>query len=259
MENIRELLEIKLLSQTFKKDPGLLLTLDAARQIARLYTTIESGISVLSDMKTKRSYIYYGAMAGKLGLSRQEEEINSIWEDELLSLIHTQDLQKKYRLEIRFFKYLNSLPVVDRAGYEVIAKLRMRGADGKNMLVRHRVIYMSSSEDGSIMFVLCLYNLIYDYPGFDSPDGLIINTQTGAIIDEGQDQISELLSLREKEIIQLIKLGLRSKEIADKLSLSIHTVNRHRQNIFQKLNVSNAMEACRMTDAIGLVLPGKQM
>jgi len=252
MENIRELLDIKLLSQPFNKDTGLALPLDTARQIARLYTTLESGISVLSDLKTRKSYIYHGAMARKLGLRNQETEISSIWEDELLSLIHNEDLQKKYRLELRFFQFLNSLQVAHRSGYEVIAKLRVRSADGKIILVKHRVIYISSSEDGSIRLALCLYNLIYDYPGFDAPDGLIINTQTGAIVDTAQDQISELLSLREKEVIQLIKLGKRSKEIADKLSLSVHTVNRHRQNIFQKLNVSNAMEACRVMEAIGL-------
>lgn len=252
MENIRELLDIKLLSQPFNKDTGLALPLDTARQIARLYTTLESGISVLSDLKTRKSYIYHGAMARKLGLRKQETEISSIWEDELLSLIHTEDLQKKYRLELRFFQFLNSLQVAHRSGYEVIAKLRVRSADGKIILVKHRVIYISSSEDGSIRLALCLYNLIYDYPGFDAPDGLIINTQTGAIVDTAQDHISELLSLREKEVIQLIKLGKRSKEIADKLSLSVHTVNRHRQNIFQKLNVSNAMEACRVIEAIGL-------
>ena len=253
MENIRELLDIKLLSQPFNKDTGLTLSLDTARQIARLYTTIESGISVLSDLKTRKSYIYHGAMARKLGLRKQETEISSIWEDELLSLIHTEDLQKKYRLELRFFQFLSSLQVAHRSGYEVIAKLRLRSADGKVILVKHRVIYISSSEDGSIRLALCLYNIIYDYPGFDAPDGLIINTQTGAIVDTAQDQISELLSLREKEVIQLIKLGKRSKEIADKLSLSVHTVNRHRQNIFQKLNVSNAMEACRVMEAIGLL------
>jgi len=39
--------------------------------------------------------------------------------------------------------------------------------------------------------------------------------------------------------MQLIRQGKRSKEIAEKLTLSVNTVNRHRQNIFQKLNVSN--------------------
>ena len=42
------------------------------------------------------------------------------------------------------------------------------------------------------------------------------------------------LSDREFEIVKLIESGLSSKEIADKLSLSIHTVNTHRSNILEK-------------------------
>lgn len=253
MDNIRELLDIKLLSQPFGSDAVPPSPLDSARQIARLYTQMESGISVLSDLKSRKSYIYYGAMAEKLGLRQQEAEVNSIWEDDLLSLIHAEDLQKKYRLELRFFQHLNSLNIADRSGYEIITKLRVTSGIGKNLTLKHRVIYIGSYDDGSIWLALCLYTIIFDHPGFDAPDGLIINTHTGAVIDTGQDKITEFLSPREKEIIQLIKYGHRSKEIAGKLSLSIHTVNRHRQNIFQKLNVSNAMEACRMAEATGLV------
>ncbi|RYE58089.1 MAG: response regulator transcription factor, partial [Sphingobacteriales bacterium] len=51
----------------------------------------------------------------------------------------------------------------------------------------------------------------------------------------------------------LIRQGVRSKEIAGKLSISINTVNRHRQNIFQKLNATNAMEACVIAKRNGLV------
>ncbi|MCK7538476.1 MAG: helix-turn-helix transcriptional regulator [Marinilabiliales bacterium] len=42
------------------------------------------------------------------------------------------------------------------------------------------------------------------------------------------------LSYREFEIIRLIEAGLSSKEIADKLFLSVHTVNTHRSNILEK-------------------------
>lgn len=42
------------------------------------------------------------------------------------------------------------------------------------------------------------------------------------------------LSLREFEIIRLVESGLGSKEIAEKLFLSVHTVNTHRKNILEK-------------------------
>ena len=62
-----------------------------------------------------------------------------------------------------------------------------------------------------------------------------------------------MLSEREKEILQLIDQGRLSKEIADALSISIHTVNRHRQNILSKLGVSNSIEACRIAKRLNLI------
>lgn len=47
--------------------------------------------------------------------------------------------------------------------------------------------------------------------------------------------------------------GLLSKEIADKLCISIHTVNIHRQNLLRKLGVQNSIEAIRLGQEIGLL------
>jgi DNA-binding NarL/FixJ family response regulator len=44
---------------------------------------------------------------------------------------------------------------------------------------------------------------------------------------------------REVEIIKFIAEGYSNKQIADKLSLSTHTVNTHRKNIMNKLSVNN--------------------
>ncbi|OKS84817.1 response regulator transcription factor [Mucilaginibacter polytrichastri] len=252
MEHIRELLDIKLLGQSFNPSSGHTLSLENAKVIAQLYSKFENGISVLSDMKTRKSYIYYGAVADVLGLTRRQNEINSIWEDELLDVIHTDDLQKKYRLELLYFQLLNTIAVNDRSDYEIITKLRIQRSEGITQFLKHRLLYISSSPDNSIWLALCLYNLIPDYPGFDAPDGLILNTRTGRILGS-EEKFPEILSSREKEIMQLIRQGKRSKEIAEKLTLSINTVNRHRQNIFQKLNVSNAIEACRVVEAIELL------
>ncbi len=48
-----------------------------------------------------------------------------------------------------------------------------------------------------------------------------------------------VVSEREVEIIKHIALGLSNKQIADKLCLSLHTINTHRKNIMQKLHVNN--------------------
>ena len=52
--------------------------------------------------------------------------------------------------------------------------------------------------------------------------------------DEDLLKIASQFSKRELEIIKLIESGLGSKEIAEKLFLSVHTVNTHRTNILEK-------------------------
>jgi DNA-binding CsgD family transcriptional regulator len=59
--------------------------------------------------------------------------------------------------------------------------------------------------------------------------------------DENMDQSSEILSDREKEILQLIIKDKSSKAIADDLSISYRTVETHRRNIFKKLGVRNSL------------------
>jgi DNA-binding CsgD family transcriptional regulator len=252
---MRELLDIKLFSQPFSGINKPHLQLEDGKAIAELYAKLESTISVLSDMEARKSYIYAGGAARFIGFEPSRSEINSIWEDELLGRVHPEDLQKKYRLEFKFFQLLKSVSLDERLDYSLITKLRIKNDQGKYILIKHRLLYLSSTEEGNIWLALCLYNMVYDHPGFDVPEGVIINTRTGAIINSEQGSFEDILSEREVQVLQLINLGWRSKEIASRLSLSIHTVNRHRQNLFHRLNVTNAMEACRVASATGL-LPG---
>ncbi|SOD83064.1 response regulator [Spirosoma fluviale] len=53
------------------------------------------------------------------------------------------------------------------------------------------------------------------------------------------------LSPREVEIIRLIKDGLSSPQIAEKINLSQHTVDTHRKNIHAKLNISTVADLVR--------------
>jgi DNA-binding NarL/FixJ family response regulator len=52
-----------------------------------------------------------------------------------------------------------------------------------------------------------------------------------------------LLSLREKEVLELLAKGLMYKEIAHQLGVGTETVKKHLQNIYQKLHVQNKIEA----------------
>ena len=61
---------------------------------------------------------------------------------------------------------------------------------------------------------------------------------------KGNDEVSLIHSLsnREMEIIDMIKKGLSSREIAEQAYISVKTVEVHRYNILKKLNLKNSAE-----------------
>ncbi|MBL7738974.1 MAG: response regulator transcription factor [Chitinophagaceae bacterium] len=60
------------------------------------------------------------------------------------------------------------------------------------------------------------------------------------------------LSKRELDIIQLIKQGMSSKEIAAQLDISLKTVEVHRYNILKKLKLKNTAALVNFINANGL-------
>jgi DNA-binding NarL/FixJ family response regulator len=71
------------------------------------------------------------------------------------------------------------------------------------------------------------------------------------------DPVKELkefkLSEREIQVIMYVSEGLTSKEIADRLFISEHTVKTHRKNIFRKLEVKDTSELIQFAMNNGLL------
>ncbi len=58
----------------------------------------------------------------------------------------------------------------------------------------------------------------------------------------GVEDSYELLTPREREILQMLGEGKSNKEVATKLNLSLHTVETHRGNVLEKLNLHSTAE-----------------
>lgn len=54
-----------------------------------------------------------------------------------------------------------------------------------------------------------------------------------------EEEKTEVLTMREREVLKLLAEGKRTKEIAAALYISPHTVRRHRANIMEKLDIQN--------------------
>jgi len=72
---------------------------------------------------------------------------------------------------------------------------------------------------------------------------------------QGARMPESLLTPREEQITKLIAEGNSAKDIADALTISVKTVDRHRANILQKLGLRDRLELARFAIRTGLVEP----
>jgi len=62
------------------------------------------------------------------------------------------------------------------------------------------------------------------------------------LAEMGAEDTYELLTTREREVLQLVAEGKSNKEVANLLNLSLYTVETHRTHILQKLNLHSVPE-----------------
>ena len=76
----------------------------------------------------------------------------------------------------------------------------------------------------------------------------------GDLLIERSRRIADIgLSKREIEIIRLCAEGLTAAQIAERLFLSVHTVNTHRQRIYAKMDVKNVSDMLRIAGELGII------
>lgn len=164
--------------------------------------------------------------------------------------IHPDDLHDKYLQELRFFHFVRRQPKTKRTDFYLANKLRIKDAQGNYQFVLHRLFYVPSSIGNSLWLALCVYTpWLFGFSG----KSRVIHSVTGEMMELGGQEDAQILSDREKQILRLIDKGLMSKEIAGQLSISVHTVSRHRQEILSKLQVKSSIEACRVAKELGIL------
>ena len=74
-------------------------------------------------------------------------------------------------------------------------------------------------------------------------------------VRQGVDLPRQILTAREEEVLKLVAEGNSSKEIAELLTISVKTVERHRSNILQKLGLRDRLDLTRYAIRAGLLEP----
>jgi DNA-binding CsgD family transcriptional regulator len=141
-----------------------------------------------------------------------------------------------------------SLPAEERKYYRIESDFRIMNESGNYIRLNQKDYYLELAPNGTVWLDMKMFDFAADQDLERPGTYFIRNIKTNEVVfssntsEKADLQISE----REKEILLLIAKGFSSKEIADKLQISINTVNNHRRNVMQKLGVSSSLQAIRL-------------
>ena len=174
--------------------------------------------------------------------------------DYLESRIHPDDREQLLILQIKLSQFIYSLPPEQRNDYSNIYSFRVLNARQQYVRVVSRHQVLEQTIDGKAWLVIGNMDISPDQQEAETVDCTVLNLKNGEMFSPSPSlQTFNPLTKREAEILRLIQKGLLSKEIADKLCVSIHTVNIHRQNLLRKLGVQNSIEAIRIGYETGIL------
>lgn len=133
---------------------------------------------------------------------------------------------------------LEKLCIKDVQLWEDLAELEELLVCAYKIINKYPVAVYTEKERNSQQFLSASFSLtefLQDRPHFfDS-----VKDQAKSMLE---DNPSDLLTNREKEILKLIVRGLSMKGVAEELKISHHTAGTHRKNLFKKTKVNKTSE-----------------
>ncbi len=172
--------------------------------------------------------------------SQRCEQMMGIKPEELdayhfMEATHPDDLQKHTLGRSKMFNLANDLFSAKKGSALLSINLRIRNSKGEypDLLFQ---LYFMYSEQFNTVFLFQVHTDIESFKKRKHGYHYYVGDDFSKFRfpDEELLSIGNPLSDREFEILRCVESGMNSTEIADKLFLSVHTVNTHRRNILDK-------------------------
>ncbi|MDP4272094.1 MAG: LuxR C-terminal-related transcriptional regulator [Bacteroidota bacterium] len=222
--------------------------------LSRLAEVGNSGVTVFDLSKGEHVFSSYN-MQELFGFD--VSSIKKIGNDYINSKTHPDDYLALMRNGITLMRFFYSIPIEDRPNYKLINEYRILNSRGQYIRVieQHQILEMDPR--GNVWLALAVMDVSPHQEEYQGVKSQLFNYKTGKLVPvislNGNTAETPELTQRERQVLGLIRDGYLSKEISEKLFISIHTVNTHRQRILEKLGVDNSMEAVRYASQLGLL------
>ena len=170
-----------------------------------------------------------------------------------LEIIHPDDIHYGLLVREKIYSLLSRFSPEEKMKYKIIHEMRVKNVRDEYIRIIEQEQVIELDKLGNIWLMLSVIDIDASHDS-EITKSHLYNFETGEqIFINLSDTLEEPLTVRELEVLQMMKQGLLSKEIADTLKVSINTINSHRQNILQKLNANNSIEAVNFAQRLGLL------
>lgn len=253
LKNISETYFKLLGEQKFNADELNYSILERHKIILQKLADIGNSIVSVFDF-SKNEHAFYSYNAGSmLGYSPKVLEENG--DHFMETKIHPDDLNILMQNGLSFLKLFLNFSDNEKMNYKLINEYRILNSSNKYVRVIEQHQTLELDKYGNPWLALSILDISPNQDLSESIKCHAYNYRTGKFIPlpETPEIVKTELTKREIEILELVKKRLLSKEISDKLSISVHTVNTHRQRFLEKLGVDNSMEAVVLASKLGLI------
>jgi len=214
------------------------------RQLVRQMSEITSSCYFTVDVYKKRYDFASRNFSDIFGYKPSVISAIQLQGDVLEDRIHPEDRKRMTDIQLKHSRFIYSLPQEQRNNYQNVWQFRMLNAKNNYVNVISRQQVIETDVNGKAWMIMGMMDISPDQSPLENIGYSSLNIKTGEIVTKAiLCDSGTILSARETEILRMIRCGLLSKEIAERLNISIHTVNNHRKNILTKLDANNSIEA----------------
>lgn len=162
----------------------------------------------------------------------------------VVQLVHPEDIQYVIKAEMAFLNLCLSVKPDERKRLRSSLDYRFKCKDGKFVHILQQKIILELTPEGNPALVMAMISDVsfMKKNSCSFSISLFQNNKDWRDVTPEEFRTENNLSKREHEILKMLIKGMPSKVIADKLSISFHTVNNHRKNLLQKTKCQNIAE-----------------
>ena len=208
-------------------------------------------IVLVFDCCTKKFVFASDNIPQSYGIDPERLFING--HEPVLEIIHPGDIHYGLLVRKKIYSLLSSLSAEEKMKHKMVHEMRVKNVRGEYIRIIEQEQAIELDKSGNIWLMLSVIDVDASHES-EITKSHLYNFETGEqIFIDLSDTLEEPLTNRELSVLQLMKQGLLSKEIANSLNVSINTINTHRQNILLKLKANNSIEAVNIAQRLGLL------